>query len=79
MAKRGLSGIAIEAEYTITRPQASSATTTHSSAWSKPSTLAGVVPVARRYSVPPTRTGSTSPPWPVSAENHALVRCMKFP
>jgi hypothetical protein len=30
LPKRGLSGSAIEAEYTITSPQASSATTTHS-------------------------------------------------
>jgi hypothetical protein len=34
LAKRGLSGNAIEAEYTITSPQASNATTTHISAWS---------------------------------------------
>ena len=32
LAKRGFSGIAIEAEYTITRPQASKATVTHSKA-----------------------------------------------
>jgi len=39
--------MAIEAEYTITSPQASSATTTHSRAWSKPSTRAGVLVVWR--------------------------------
>jgi hypothetical protein len=30
-AKRGFSGIEIEAEYTITKPQASNATVTHTS------------------------------------------------
>ena len=45
LPKRGLSGMAIDAEYTMTNPQASSATTTHSRAWSKPSTAAGVLRV----------------------------------
>ena len=63
------------AEYTITRPQASSATTTtHSRVWSKPSTLAGPA-VVWRYSVPPTHRQPTSAPGACVAQPRAAMRC----
>src|SRR5260370_1281966 len=42
LPKRGLSGMAIDAEYTMTRLQASRPMTTQIAAWARPSALAGV-------------------------------------
>ena len=59
LAKRGLSGMAIDAEYTITSPQASSATVTHSRGWSKPCTRCGWLGV-RAKPLAPSFTGKAS-------------------
>ena len=76
LPKRGLSGRAIEAEYTMTTPQASSATTTHSRVWSKPSTRAGVA-LVWRYSMPPMRTGRRSAALARKPSDQPLKRCHK--
>jgi hypothetical protein len=56
-AKRGLSGNATEAEYTMTSPQASNASTTRTRLGESPARSRGG---DRLAGCPPTRTGSTS-------------------
>ena len=78
LPKRGLSGMAIDAEYTMTNPQASSATTTHSRVWSKPSTLAGVLDDWRPR-LPPNYlyyAGRRNPPPALRAFIDAMKACL---
>jgi hypothetical protein len=53
--------MAIDAEYTITKPNISKAKVTHTKGWSKPFTCTGDAAV-RVNSVPWTRTGKASMP-----------------
>ena len=72
LANLGLSGMAMEAEYTITMPQSNKATTTQTSGWSNPRTGATTL-VEAKEPRPPRRTGKAVVRGAILAENQPPI------